>query len=52
MSDNELDLGHMLRFDYNRGLIMLTEGSTCWNELRTSFIEMADWIAEQLKMAE
>lgn len=31
---------------------MLTEGNACWDELRTSFTELSDWLKEQMEMAE
>ena len=52
LSAMNVDMGHMLNFDYNHGVIMLTNGSACWDELRTSFTELAEWLDEQLAMAE
>ena len=47
-----VNMGHMLNFDYDHGVVMLTNGSSCWDELRTSFTELAEWLDEQLAMAE
>ena len=45
-------LGHITRFDTNRGAVILTEGSQCWTEIRDWFTDITDWMTKQLKMAE
>jgi len=46
-----LNFGHVTDFDSMQGLVIMTEGSTCWNDVREAFQALADFIEEQLAMA-
>ena len=40
----EWEMGHITRFDTARGAIILTEGNTCWGEIRDWFTDITDWL--------
>lgn len=46
LSSFDLDLGKITGFDQNRGLVILTEGSVCWDQLRNGVLEIATFVKE------
>ena len=46
-----LNFGHVVDFDSMQGMVIMTEGSACWNDVRGAFQALADFIEEQLAMA-
>ena len=51
LSSFNLDMGQYTMFDNNSGMVVLTEGSTCWDSLSETFNAAADFIEEQLRLA-
>ena len=41
-----LELGQVTHFDQMHGMVLLTEGSTCWNQVREGFQAAADFVEE------
>ena len=51
LSTFNMNLGMVTNFDDGRGLVMLTEGNVCWDQVRDSVSSIAYFITEQLAMA-
>ena len=51
LSNWDIELGQMTGFDNGHGMLLLTEGSTCWNDLREAFQSLVDFMEEQLELA-
>ena len=51
LSQLNMELGHMTGFDNDHGVLILTQGNTCWDDIRFAFTDMSEWLAEQLDMA-
>lgn len=41
-----LELGQITTFDSHHGMVLLTEGSECWNNVRGAFQAAADFVEE------
>ena len=41
-----LDMGHMTNFDRMMGMVLLTEGNVCWDDMREAFQALASFIEE------
>ena len=46
-----IDLGQSVAFDQMNGVVVLAEGSTCWNELRDAYFAFKRFVEEQLALA-
>ena len=46
-----MDMGQYTMFDNNTGMVVLTEGSPCWDSLSETFNAAAAFIEEQLAFA-
>jgi len=42
----DVDFGHATTFDDGRGVLLLTQGSGCWDEIREGFTSMSEWLLE------
>ena len=42
--------GQITGFDDDRGMLTLSQGSSCWDDMRDAFTSMAEWMDEQLAM--
>ncbi len=52
ISSLDMNLGHVTGFDDDNGMLVLTNSSKCWDEIRFAFTDLADWLTEQIQMAE